>query len=48
MVCFGNTGLVGGCGCGLIVLVEKGVDFLGGLCGFGGSLFGLDCSGIFM
>ena len=24
MVCFENKGLVGGCGCGLIVLVEKG------------------------
>ena len=24
MVCFGNKGLVGGYGCGLIVLVEKG------------------------
>ena len=36
MVCFGNKGLVGGCGCGLIVLVEKGgMEFLRGLCGFG-------------
>ena len=49
MVCFENKGLVGGCGCGLIVLVEKGgVEFLGGLCGFGGSSFELDGSGMFL
>ena len=48
MVCFENKGLVGGCGCGLIVLVEKGVEFMGGLCGYGGSSFGLEGSGMFL
>ena len=49
MVYFENKGLVGGCDWGLIVLVVKGgLKFLGGLCGFGGSLFGLDGSGMFL